>query len=446
MPVSTPPAAREKWSSKLGFTLAAIGSAVGLGNMWRFPYKTADAGGAAFVVLYLGMTALVGIPLMLAEMTVGRGSGKSPIEALTHFGGKAWGRVGYVYILAGTIILGFYSVVAGWTARYAIEIAVSGLPADPAGHFEAIAFGDMALVWHLGFMLLTTVVVSGGIRGGIEKASLVLMPVLAALVLGLAAYAATLEGSEAGYAYYLGVDFSKVLSLEVLVEAAGQAFFSLSLGMGAILTYSSYLSDDHHLPNESLIISIADFGVAFFAGLVVFPLLFAFGLQAQAQEGLGTLFVALPVAFEEMGGFGRVLGAGFFLALAVGALTSTISLLEVVVSSAVDNLGWNRPRAAWTAALVIFLIGAPAAFSGAYLGLMDAFAGEFLLVIGGLMLSLFVGWAMDDPIGEVSKGTSGIKWFFAWRFLLRFVVPAVLVLVLVFSVQKLAAQIAGFFG
>ncbi|MGF1465191.1 MAG: sodium-dependent transporter [Sandaracinaceae bacterium] len=437
---------REQWSSRLGFTLAAVGSAVGLGNMWRFPYQTSEAGGAAFVLLYLVMTALIGVPIMLAELTVGRGAGKSPIQALRHFGGRGWGALGFVFIAAGAIILGYYSVVAGWTARYAVEIAAFGPPQDPAGHFGALAFGNGALAWHLAFMALTAVIVAQGIKGGIERASLVLMPVLAFLVSGLAIYASTLDGAMAGYAYYLNVDVRKVVDLGTLAKAAGQAFFSLSLGMGAILTYASYLSRDDNLPAQALIISLADFGIAFLAGLLVFPLLFAFDLQGEATGGLGTLFITLPRAFQTLGVLGRVLGCLFFVALAVGALTSTISLLEVVVSSGVDALGWPRRRVAWSAALLIALVGTPAAYSGAYLDFMDAVAGNLLLVIGGLLLAVLVGWVMKDPEGEVRAGAPRASWVFAWRGILRFVVPAILVLVLYDAFGEVRDKAAALLG
>jgi len=443
-PSAEPGAARESFSSALGFTLAAVGSAVGLGNMWRFSYQAAENGGAAFVFLYILMTALVGLPVMLAELTVGRGAGKSPVQALVRFGGRAWAPLGIVFILAGVVILGYYSVIAGWTVRYAVETAAFGFAEDSGAYFSSLAFGTEALVWHLGFMLLTAVVVSGGIRGGIERASLVLMPVLAFLVIGLAIYAATIDGASKGYAYYFTTDdLGALLHLDVITSAAGQAFFSLSLGMGAILTYSSYLDESHNLPRESVLIATSDFAIAFIAGLVVFPFIFAFGLQEEVSDStVGALFITLPKAFSTMGAAGRFLGTLFFVALVVGALTSAISLLEVVVSSAIDNLGWPRPVAVWASAGLIALVGIPAAFSENALGLMDKIGGELVLVLGGLLLAVFVGWRMDDPVGEMSRGaTKGATWYFAWRGLLRFVVPAVLAFVLYFSVRDTVEMI-----
>ncbi len=435
---------RETFSGRLGFTLAAIGSAVGLGNMWRFSYMAAENGGAAFVLLYILMTLLVGLPVMLAEMTLGRGARSSPIRALALFGGSGWAPLGVLFVTAGVIILAYYGVIAGWTARYAFEGVAYGFrdPSEANDHFNEIATGSTAAFWQVGIMFVTAAIVFGGIRGGIERVSTVLMPVLAFLIIGLAIYAGTLSGAGEGYAYYFQTDFQSVLKREVLQDAAGQAFFSLSLGMGAILTYSSYLSRNHHLPNESLVIAVSDFGVAFMAGMVVFPILFAFGLQDQVSGStLGTLFITLPSAFASMGGPGRVVGALFFVALLVGAITSTISLLEVVVSSLIDTLKMNRKVAVTISAFVITAVGIPAAFDLNVLELMDQIGGNVVLIFGGLMLSIFVGWIMTDPIGEVSAGTSGIKWFFLWRTLLRFVVPAILAFVLYFLLIDTYAMI-----
>lgn len=431
-------APREQWASRAGFVLAAVGSAVGLGNMWRFSYLASENGGAAFLALYIVMTLLVGLPVLLAELVVGRGSGKSPVQALAHFGGRNWGRLGWVFVAAGTLILSYYSVIAGWTVRYAVEAVAMGFADDPGGRFGAIATGGPAIAWHLGFLAVTTFVVMRGIRGGIERASVVLMPALFVLILGIALYAATLEGSGAGYAHYLTFSLADVMKLDVLREAAGQAFFSLSLGMGAMMTYASYLSRDADLPDESLVIAGADFGVAFVAGLVVFPLIFALGLQGEVGDStVGALFITLPQAFETMGGAGRIVGSLFFVALAVAALTSAISLLEVVVASAIDALGVDRSRAALGAGAAIAVLGIPAALNLDILGLQDQIAGNLLLIAGGLAISLFVGWRMDDPMGELETGAGPVHWFGLWRVLLRFVVPVLLGVVLVASLVSM---------
>jgi NSS family neurotransmitter:Na+ symporter len=280
-------------------------------------------------------------------------------------------------------------------------------------------------------MALTMLIVSGGISGGIERAARIAMPALFFVMVGIALYAATLEGASSGYAYYLNFDLEKALTLDVVVAAAGQAFFSLSLGMGAILTFASYLPRESHLARETVFISFADFGVAFLAGLMVFPLIFALGMQGEISGStIGALFVALPKAFASMGAIGRFVGTGFFLALVVGALTSAISLLEVLVSSAIDAFGWQRRRAAFTTGAAVTLAGAWSAFDISILDLADSIAINVFLVGGGLGIAIFVGWIMEDPIGEASRGSAPSAVYAVWRILLRFVVPALLVFIL----------------
>jgi NSS family neurotransmitter:Na+ symporter len=434
--VAGAPDSREQWGSRAGFLLAAIGSAVGLGNMWRFSYLTAENGGAAFLVLYLLLVAVVGVPVMLAELVIGRGSRRSPIGALAHYGGPRWRALGGLFIVSGFLILAYYSVIAGWTLRYSLTAAM-GFGSDAAGDFERVSTGLPAVAWHLVFMAITISIVVGGVSRGIERVSVVLMPLLFAIICGIALYAATLPGAGPGYDFYLSLHLDKV-HFGTLTAAASQAFFSLSLGMGAMLTYASYVDADENLPNESLIIAAADFGVAFVAGLAVFPLLFHLGLQAQVGEStLGALFITLPSAFHEMGVAGRVVGTLFFVALVVGALTSAMSLLEVVVASAIDQFGWSRPFATISLGALCALLGVPAALDLDILGLMDQVAGSVFLVLGGLMLSLFVGWVMHDPVAEASRGAEGVRWFFAWRWLVRSIVPALLLVVLWQSIRAL---------
>ncbi len=437
---------REHWSSRTGFVMAAVGSAVGLGNMWRFSYLTAENGGAAFVVLYLAVTLLVGLPVLLAELVVGRGSQRSPIRALVHYGGRAWRPLGFVFVAAGFLILSYYSVIAGWTVRYAGIVLFSGFDATIADRFGDIASGWDAFAFHLLFMAATVAIVAGGIKSGIERTAIVLIPALFLIVCGLALYVATLDGATQGYAYYLETDFSKVLSLRVLKDATGQAFFSLSLGMGAMLTYASYLGRDHHLPNESVVIAGADMVIAFIAGLVVFPLIFALGLSDEVGGStVGALFITLPHAFAGMGTVGRVVGFLFFAALLVGALTSAISLLEVVVASAIDGLGWSRHRAAWVMGIAIAALGVPSAWSTDVLGVIDQIANNLLLLGGAFALAVFVGWVMKDPIAEVRSGAEGIRWFFLWRTFLRFAVPLGLGFVLIQAIPDTWNAVAGLF-
>jgi NSS family neurotransmitter:Na+ symporter len=422
---------RENWASRLGFVLAAVGSAVGLGNMWRFSYLTAENGGAAFVLLYIVLVPVAALPILLAEFTIGRGSRRGPIGALTHFGGTLWRPLGWLFVASGFLILAYYSVIGGWTVRYGLTAFLTGFPDDPGDMFESVSSGPTAMFWHVVFMIVTVAVVSGGIRKGIERTTLILMPLLFLLVVGIAVYAYTLEGSAEGYRFYLQADFSKIWSLEVLGAAAGQAFFSLSLGMGAMLTYASYLAEHENLPNESLVVATSDFAVAFVAGLAVFPLIFALGLSSEVSGStIGALFITLPKAFASMGIAGRIVGFLFFAALLFGALTSAISLLEVVVTSAIEGLRLTRIQASVFMGGAITLLGIPPALDINILGQMDQIAANLFLIFGGLSLSIFVGWFMKDPQAEMSKGAGGLRWFFLWKSLLRVPVPVLLLFVL----------------
>lgn len=441
---------RGVWNTRVGFVLAAVGSAVGLGNMWRFPYYTAESGGAAFVLLYIILTFVLGIPLLLAEMAVGRRTHLSPIGALRKVGGKGWVPFGFMFVLAGFIILAFYSVIAGWVTRYALGVVLVGFPEDPGAHFNAIATGLDAIGFHLFFMLLTIGVVMGGVEKGIERASLLLLPTLFALIIGLAIWGATLTGSEAGYSFYLTPRIEEVLSLEVFGAAAAQAAFSLSLGMGAILTFASYLSRDESLPREGVVIAFSDFGVAFVAGLVVFPVIFALGLESAVGEStVGALFIALPGAFNAMGGVvGRLVGGLFFIALLIGALTSAISLLEVVTSSVIDEFGWERKKAAMGMGTVIALFGLWPAMDLAALDAYDSFTGNVMLPLGALAIAVLVGWVMKNPIDELVKGSSpryrGL--YTGWLWMLRIVAPVLLVVVLWNTVPNAVASIRTLLG
>ncbi len=438
---------REQWSTRLGFILAAVGSAVGLGNMWRFPYLTAENGGAAFLVLYVVFVLFIGLPVMLGEFAVGRGAKKSPVDALRHYGGRAWTPLGLLFVLSGFLILAYYGVIAGWTLRYAVAGLLDGFAVDAAARFEAFAGGWDAVAWHVAFMGVTIAIVGAGVRDGIERTAMVLMPLLLAIVVGLGVYAATMTGSGPGYDFYLRPDFSRVLSLSVISDAASQAFFSLSLGMGAMLTFSSYLSRDDNLPRESVFIAGSDFLIAFLAGLMVFPIVFALGLSGDVGEStIGALFISLPEAFGQMGGVGRGVGVLFFAALLVGALTSAISLLEVVTSSVIDSMGWARRKAAVGFGILITAAGVWPAFDIDVLGVMDQLAGNVFLIVGGLLLSIFVGWVMPSPEDEVRKGAPGIGWLPLWKGFLRFVVPAILALVLFYSVSDTVDMFRGLAG
>jgi len=439
---------RELFGTRVGFILAAVGSAVGLGNMWRFPYRVSEGGGAAFVVLYIALTLIMGIPLMLAEFSVGRRTRLSPLGAFKKEGGRGWGIVGFLGVLTGFLILSYYSVIAGWVVRYGIEGVLSGFAADPGAYFGEVTTGFTPIVYHVAFMLVTITIVSYGVEKGIEKASLILMPVLFTIVLGLAVWAFTLPGSGDGYSFYLAPSFGELLDFTTLAEAAGQAFFSLSLGMGAMLTFASYLSQKENLNREAATIAFSDFGVAFTAGLVVFPVIAALGLQGQVGEStVGTLFIALPGAFVEMGTIGRVVGIAFFFALTVGAVTSAVSLLEVVTASVIDEFKMKRRTAAIGAGIIIAVVGLVPAFSLDALGLIDRIT-EWFLALGALGVTLFVGWRMRNPQEEMLDGASGLFATIvpAVLFFIRFIMPLIIIPVILYTGSNLINEFRAVLG
>lgn len=438
-----PEGEREHWGGSAGFVLAAVGSAVGLGNMWRFSYVAAENGGAAFVVLYLVMTFGVGLPVLLAELVLGRGAQRGPIGAVLHYLGPAWRGLGVLFVVTGLLIFSYYSVIAGWTLRYAATGVVSGFGGDAGARFATVAEGAGAVAWHLAFLGLSLVVVLGGIRRGIERCAVAVMPLLFLIVAGLAIYAATLDGAAAGYRYYLAMDIGKIWSAEVFRAAAGQAFFSLSLGMGAMMTYASYLERTHPVSRESLTIAVSDFGVAFVAGLLVFPLIFALGLQSEVGEStVGALFITLPHAFHEMGGTGRAVGVLFFVALLVGALTSAISIFEVLIVSVSEGLRWSRRKSCWMAGALVGALGVLSALDTDWLGLLDLLAGNVLLIAGGLGLSIAVGFS-SRPARE-ALGNS--VWTSLWVTTLRWVAPPVLLLALMHALAGFWEALRSYMG
>lgn len=437
--------ARGQWKSRLGFVLAAAGSAVGLGNIWKFPYITGENGGGFFVLIYLVCIAIVGLPIMIAETMVGRASQRSPVQAYQALsGGKAaWSVVGWMGVITGFVILSYYSVVAGWAIEY-IRIAVSdgfaaafagGAAASDAAETVGGMFGSLHgdfgrnLLWHAVFMVVTVAFVLGGVQKGIETGARVLMPALFLIMVGLMLYGATTEGFGRGADFVFGLHADKLTPAGVL-EALGHSFFSLSLGMGALITYGSYLKRDDDIVGASVVISGLDTAVALLACMVVFPLVFSVGGEASAGPGL--VFVSMPIAFGQMPG-GYVLGIGFFVLLLFAALTSAISLLEVVVATVIDKFGVGRTAATLMVGAVIFAYGIPSAksdlmFPGLewnFFDTMDKLASNILLPAGGLFISIFVGWVM--PAAQTREqfvtGSRLAGMYPGWLFLVRYVAP-----------------------
>ena len=432
--------ARDAWGTRAGFILAAVGSAVGLGNMWRFSYVAAEGGGAAFVLLYLVLVAIIGIPLMTSELIVGRMSQESPVVAVKRLGGPAWAPLGWLFVFCGFGILAYYSVIAGWTMRYAFDALRGGLPTDAGAYFQSVASGWPAIASHLLFMVITVAIVVFGVKRGLERAALILMPVLFLILVGLAVWAASLPGGGAGYAYYLRPQLGELLDPNIIRLAAGQAFFSLSLGMGALMTYASYLRSKENLAKEATIVALADFGVAFVAGLVIFPIIFNFGLETTIGLGreisdntVGTLFIALPTGLQSLGSLGDIVVAAFFIMLFFAALTSAISLLEVVVSAVIDGWGWRRKEASLVFGFLIALGGIPAAINIDFLGAADAFVGNFLLIVGGFFTAILVGYRLIGPAdAELARGMDNARARAVWAGFVRYVAPILLLVVLYF--------------
>ncbi|WP_440769043.1 sodium-dependent transporter [Natronorubrum sp. DTA28] len=434
-------AQRETWATRTGFILAAVGSAVGLGNIWRFPFVTGEGGGAAFLLVYLLFVALVGFPAILVEFVVGRKTKRNPVGALIELGGDAWKYVGGIFIVTGFVILSFYSVVAGWFIRYFLEGfrgSYSSHLAEYGGEAGAM-FGELstgldAFFFHTVFMALTIGIVALGIRQGIELAVKVMVPAIVLLLVGMAIWAFTLPDAGAGYEYYLSPEFGVIADnwQELLPAAAGQAFFTLSLGMGVMITYASYLGEDRNLAKDGTAIIGFDTGIAFLTGLVVFPIFFSAGITEPGEGGAGAIFISMTEAFADVTG-GHILGLVFFGTVAIAALSSAISLLEVVTAYVIDEKGVERWKAALGMGGVIYLLGVPVTYDLIFLDLLDGFADGVLLVFGALMLVILVGWItpkiavqeLEKGIGDL--GSLGQAWIWAIR------VPILVVLIVSLS-------------
>ncbi|MEE8115549.1 MAG: sodium-dependent transporter [Gemmatimonadales bacterium] len=448
---------RDSWSTRTGFILAAVGSAVGLGNMWRFSYVAAEGGGAAFVLLYLLFVAVIGIPLMASELVVGRMAQVSPVRALVNLGGRAWTPLGLLFVFCGLGILSYYSVIAGWTIRYAVDGFRGAIPSDASdagAYFTAVGTKLPAVFTHLIFMALTILIVLGGIKKGLERTAIILMPLLFLLLVGLAIWAVTLENGGAGYAYYLKPQLGELLDPTIITSAAGQAFFSLSLGMGALMTYASYLRSKENLAREAATIALADFGVAFLAGLFVFPIIFHFDLAGViglgdpiADNTVGTLFISIPPALGSLGTMGDLVIGAFFVMLFFAAITSAISLLEVVVTAVIDGWHWSRNKATLVFGILITLLGIPSAFNLDFLAFADKLIGNVLLMVGGLFTAILVGYRIRPQAeDEMAQGLTSPGARRAWVVLVRYVAPPVLILVLAFSIPDLITKFKTLIG
>ncbi len=441
-------AGRGKWKSSFGFVLAAAGSAVGLGNIWRFPYVTGKNGGALFLLVYLVAVVLLGLSVMYAELSLGRYTQRNPVGAFNAIKpGSIWRGVGFLGVITGVGILSYYSVIAGWTLYYMFTSAAGkfgeGITQAQVDRifssFTSSPFLTVLLLFV--FILITSYVVSKGISSGIERWTGILMPLLFVILVFLSIYSLTLPGASRGLKFYLSPDFSK-LNFNIILQAIGQAFFSLSLGMGAMITYGSYLSKEENLFAAGIEVVTFDTLVAFLAGIVIFPAVFTFNLSP--SEGPSLIFKTLPFIFSKLP-LGRIFGTLFFILLAIAALTSTISLVEVATSYLVDERKVRRPKAAFLVGAAAFVIGIPSALATSvkpftnfvlgkdFLSFMDFIWANLSLPIGGLLLSIFVGyvWGARKAAKEIRGYRQGkFPGEDIWIFLIKYLVPVALLLIL----------------
>lgn len=433
--------ARGNWNSKLGFILAAAGSAVGLGNIWRFPTEAASNGGGAFLLIYLVCCFLIGYPVMMAEIGIGRRTGKNPVGAFKALSSnKLYPLIGMWGVFCGVMILSFYTVVAGWTVSYVFEEVFFGLGmAEWATWISNTGNGWLNALFAIAFMACTISIIRSGVSDGIEKATKTLMPLLFIVLFILIGYVITQPGSSRGLSVYLQPDFSEVTP-SLVFAAMGQAFFSLSLGMGALITYGSYLSRKENVPQAAALVTFVDTVVAFLAGLLIIPAMY----MAQAQgisifdsagdliAGPALIFQVLPALFHDLGGvLGIVFGVTFFILLSVAALTSTISLLEVPVSYAIDEFKVKRKNAALYIGLGILLISIVISFNTGLIDTIDLIFSKIGLPLGGIMICLFVSyvWKTDKAFDELELGNNNFRNSIvgkAWKVFIMFICPVVI--------------------
>ena len=437
---------RESFQSSFGLIAAAIGSAVGLGNIWRFPYMVGVNGGAAFLIIYLFFVAIIGIPIMLAEFIIGREGKKDAIGSYKTLAPKEkWYISGILGVLAAFFILAFYSVVAGWTLEYLFSAILNKFQGQTVAQigegFEAFISDPVRpIFWQFVVMIITSYVVANGIEEGIEKYSKILIPLLLGLVIILDIRAITLPGGGAGLEFLFKPNFSELTGKSVL-DALGHSFFSLSLGMGIMVTYGSYIKKGENLGSTALKIGIADTVVALLAGIAIFPAVFAFGISP--DEGAGLVFITLPNVFLQMPG-GYIFSIMFFALLALAAITSTISLLEAVTAHIIEKFNMERKKATIITALLITLVGIIASLSNGpvlshrkiggmnIFDFLDYLTANYFLTISALISSIFIGWRLDKKIVEnqlTNDGSLQIKYVRLLSFILRFIAPIAIIIV-----------------
>lgn len=425
--------AEEKFSSKMGAVAAAAGSAVGLGNVWRFPYIVGEDGGAAFILLYVFFTIAISIPVLMTEFSLGRMTGK-PVTSVfqTLCPGGKWQIIGFLGVLTAFLIMSYYNIVSGWTLYYTVASVggwLEGLNELQISQFYSDLSSDSVrgIIWLIVILLGTSFVVAKGVSGGIEKYSKILMPLLFVLIIVMLVRAVTLDGAADGLSFYLSPDFSK-LTPKAVFDALGQSFFSLSIGMGTMTTYGAYVQRNQSISGLAVRVAAIDFLVAFLAGAVIFPCVFAFGINP--GQGPGLVFVTLPNIFNMMP-LGRLFSVAFFALLVVAALTSSISLLEVVVAYIKTSFTMGRRKATVIAASFTLLFGIACALSPLFFSVVDNVTANVMMPLGALLIVIFAGWIlpsskMQDELSAHGKAFSLFRIYFI---MLRYVIPIVILII-----------------
>ncbi|SIS40981.1 sodium-dependent transporter [Salimicrobium flavidum] len=443
--------AREQWGTKLGFMLAAMGSAVGLGNIWRFSFVAGENGGGAFLLLYLVFVFLIGIPLLLTEVSIGRKAKSDVIGSYKTLAPRTpWFMTGFFGVCSAFLILSFYAVVAGWALYYFVNYVTGNFFQAPAeGGFEGafggfISQGWQPLFWSALFMTLTIIIVFSGVKKGIEMANKIFMPLLALLLIILAGFSLSLDGAMEGLAFLFQPDWSALTQPSIYIQALGQAFFSLSLGMGALLTYGSYLSDDKRLPSAAVGIGLMDTFFAVISGLVIFPAVFAFSIDPTSGPPL--VFITLPSIFEQMP-LGGIAGLLFFFALSLAALSSAISILEVPTAYFMRLFNWTRKKSSVIVGSIMFFLGIFVSLGfGIWadvtpiadfniLDSMDYIASNIFLPLGGLSMALFVGWYFAKPTALKAVDLKDDVFGNVWYALVKYLVPIMIIVIFISSIQ-----------
>ncbi len=443
-------AKRSSFSGKIGFVLAAAGSAVGLGNIWRFPYLAAKYGGGIFLLVYLVLAVTFGFALMCGEIALGRKTGKSAIEAFGSLN-KKYGFIGVMASIVPMLILPYYSVIGGWVAKYLTVFVSGGVNASAQdGYFETFIAKPLEPIgWFLLFIGATAIVVLFGVEKGIEKVSKIMMPILIVLTIGIAIYSMFMPGAMQGVVYYLKPDFSKFSATTVLA-AMGQLFYSMSLAMGIMITYGSYMKKDVSINSAATQIEFFDTGIAFLAGLMVIPAVFSFsgGDEAALGKGPGLMFITLPKVFNSIPGIGgTIVGTAFFLLVLFAALTSSISLMETVVSIFRDKFGWGRKFTCIVVAIGSIALGLPSSLGfgvwsnfningNTILDMFDIFSNSILMPIVAFLTCIFIGYIIKPQtlVDEIETDGKPFKRKGLFNVMIKYIAPICIVLILISSV------------